>query len=70
MDNGIFGLAMYGALKRDDTHYIETKKGRVTLEELVAFYEKHLEEHSERGTEKENAGKRKRRNNSKEKNNE
>lgn len=53
MDNGIFGLAMYGALKRDDVNYIETKKGRVTLAELVSFYEEHVEEHNERGTEKE-----------------
>lgn len=44
MDNGIFGLAMYGALKRDDTNYIETKKGRVTLAELVKFYEEHIDE--------------------------
>lgn len=44
MDNGIFGLAMYGALKRDDTNYIETKKGKVTLAELVKFYEEHIDE--------------------------
>lgn len=53
MDNGIFGLAMYGALKRDDTNYIETKKGRVTLEDLVKFYEEHVEEKDERKSEKE-----------------
>lgn len=48
MDNGIFGLAMYGALKRDATvNYIETKKGKVTLAELVAFYEEHVEEHTD-----------------------
>lgn len=60
MDNGIFGLAMYNALKRDDirpTSYIETKKGRVTLEDLVKFYEEHTEEKKvekdERSTEEE-----------------
>lgn len=46
MDNGIFGLAMYGALKRDEdtNHFVETKKGLVTLEDLVKFYETHIEE--------------------------
>lgn len=47
MDNGIFGLAMYGALKRDDVNYIETKKGLVTLAELVAFYENFSEQPQE-----------------------
>lgn len=39
MDNGIFGLATYLALRKTETKYIETKKGRTTLEELVKFYE-------------------------------
>lgn len=53
MDNGIFGLAMYNALKRDDrpNSFVETKKGLVTLEDLVKFYEEHTEEKDERNPE-------------------
>lgn len=55
MDNGIFGLAMYSALKRDDTRptnsFVETKKGLVTIEDLVKFYEEHTEEKDERESE-------------------
>lgn len=53
MDNGIFGLAAYSALRRADTNYIKTKKGLVTLEDLVKFYEEHTEEKDERKSEKE-----------------
>lgn len=44
MDNGIFGLAAYSALKRADVNYIKTKKGLVTLEDLVTFYENFSEQ--------------------------